>query len=244
VEAAALSLDEFLVAREGQPDLRVILVFDESAGADVVMVRPDITQPELLRDHRIGVENTASGALMLSRTLDIAGLRPEDVIKVPIVGSTQVSSYANGHLDAVVSFEPYVTQLARLGAVRLLDSRRFPGAMVDVLVARSSALDNSPGQFRQMLAGYFQALAMMQTEPTQAAALMTPTLGINAQELTLALSRVHMVNLPENRALLGGASADLRPMAQSVATLMLRSGLLTASPDLNEFTDMRFLPSA
>lgn len=243
VEAAALTLDEFLVAREGQLDLRVIMVFDESAGADVVMARPSITQPVLLRGRRVGVEDTANGALMLSRTLDVAGLRPEDVTKVPISGPTQVSSYASGQVDAVVSFEPYATQLAKLGAVRLLDSRRFPGAIVDVLVARSSALTNSPGLFRQLLAGYFQALTMLQTDPAQATALMTPTLGINAQELTQALLGVHMMNLADNRALLGGASAGLRPMAQSVATLMLRSGLLRTNPGLDDIADVRFLPS-
>lgn len=243
VEAAALTLDEFLVAREGQIDLRVIMVFDESAGADVVMARPNITQPELLRGRRIGVEDSANGALMLSRTLDVAGLRAEDVIKVPISGPMQVNSYASGQVDAIVSFEPFASQLARLGAVRLLDSRRFPGAIVDVLVARSSALANSPGQFRQMLAGYFQALVMLRTDPAQAHALMVPTLGINAQELTQALLGVHMMSLADNRALLGGAASGLRPMAQSVAALMLRSGLLTAIPGLDDLSDARFLPS-
>jgi NitT/TauT family transport system substrate-binding protein len=48
-EAAALTLDELLVAREGGLDLQVLMVFDESAGADVVMARPDISDLALLR---------------------------------------------------------------------------------------------------------------------------------------------------------------------------------------------------
>ena len=243
VEAAALTLDEFLVAREGQPDLRVIMVFDESAGADVVMARPDITQPEQLRGRRIGVEDSTNGALMLSRTLDAAGLRPEDVFKVSISGATQISSYASNQVDAIVSFEPYATQLSELGATRLLDSRRFPGVIVDVLAARSSALADSPEQFRQLLAGYFQALTVLQTNPAQATPLMTPTLGINTQELTQALLGVHMLSLTDNHALLGGPGAGLRPMAQSVSTLMLRSSLLKTRPRLDGLTDARFLPS-
>jgi len=243
VEAAALTLDEVLVAREGQVDLQVIMVFDESAGADVVMARPDITQLAQLRGRRIAVENTANGALMLSRTLDAAGLRPDDVVQVPIAGPTQVSSYAQKEVDAVISFEPFASQLARLGAVRLLDSRRFPGAIVDVLAARSSALANSPGQFGLLLAGYFQALDMLQKSPTQAADLMAPALGISTAELLAALQGVHMMNLADNRRLLGGTSPGLGPMAQSVSALMLRSGLLRASPGLDRLTDARFLPS-
>lgn len=244
VEVAALTLDEVLVATEGQLDLQVIMVFDESAGADVVMVRPDITRLEQLRGRRIAVESTASGALMLARTLDAAGLRPQDVVKVPLAGAPQVSSYASGEVDAVVSFEPFATQLARLGAVRLVDSRRFPGVIVDVLAARSQALADSPGQFRQLLAGYFQALERLQKSPQQAAELMSPALGISAGELLAALQGVHMMTLADNHHLLGGASPGLRPMAQGVADLMLRSRLLTTRLRLDTLTDARYLPPA
>ena len=244
VEAAALTLDEVLVAREGQVDLQVIMVFDESAGADVVMARPEITRLAQLRGRRIAVESTANGALMLSRTLEAAGLRPGDVVQVPIAGPAQVGSYAQKEVDAVISFEPFASQLTKLGAVRLLDSRRFPGAIVDVLAARSSALANSPVQFGHLLAGYFQALAMLQKSPAQAADLMAPALGISATELLAALQGVHMMTLADNRRLLGGTSPGLGLMAQSVSALMLRSGLLGASPSLDTLTDARFLPSA
>ena len=242
VEAATLTLDEVLVAREGQVDLQVIMVFDESDGADVVMARPDITQLAQLRGRRIAVESTANGALMLSRTLDAAGLRPDDVVQVRIAGATQVSSYAQKEVDAVISFEPFASQLARLGAVRLLDSRRFPGAIVDVLAARSSALANSPGQFGLLLAGYFQALDLLQQSSAQAADLLAPTLGISAAELLAALQGVRMMSLADNRRLLGSASPGLGPVAQSLSELMLRSGLLSASPSLDKLTDARFLP--
>lgn len=244
VEAAALTLDEVLVAREGQVDLRVVLVFDESAGADVVMARPGIHRLELLRGQRIGVEDTATGALMLASALAAAGLRPDDVVKVPLAGPAQVRSFAAQEVDAVVCFEPFATQLARLGAVRLVDSRRFPGAIVDVLAARSSALANSPVQMGQLLAGYFRALAMLHTSPAQAAGLMAPALGISASELTTALQGVHLMTLADNHALLGGATPGLRPMAQTVADLMLRARLLSASPALDALADGRFLPSA
>ena len=244
VEAATLTLDEWLVARDGQLDLRVIMVFDESAGADVVMARPDITRPEQLRGRRVAVEETATGALMLSRSLDAAGLRPDDVIKVPLAGPTQVDAYANGEVDVVVCFEPFATLLARQGARRLMDSKRFPGVIVDVLAAHTSALAASPAAFKQLLAGYFLALGVLKNSVAQSAALMAPTLGITAQEFAAALQGVHMMSLADNRRLMDDAAPGLRPMAQSVATLMQRSGLLKGIPDLDGLTDGRFLPTA
>lgn len=244
VEAAALTLDEWLVAREGQLDLRVIMVFDESAGADMVMARPGITRLEQLRGQRVAVEESATGALVLSRTLDVAGLRPDDVIKLPLAGSAQVDAYANGEVDAVVCFEPYATHLARLGAHRLIDSRRFPGVIVDVLAVRASALAASPEAFRQLLAGYFLALGVLQNSAAQTAALLAPALGISAQEFTAALKGVRLMSLADNRRLTDGVPPGLQPVAQSVAALMQRSGLLKNLPVLDGLIDGRFLPPA
>jgi len=242
VEAASITLDEWLVAREGQLDLRVLMVFDDSAGADVVMARPGITRLEQLRGLRVAVEEAATGALVLSRALDLAGLRPDDVIKLPLAPVAQIDAYAKGDVDAVVCFEPYATQLARLGAHRLVDSRRFPGVIVDVLVARTSALAASPAAFRQLLAGYFQALGVLQNSATQSANLIAPTLGIGAPEFVDALKGLHLMNLADNRRLVDGAAPALYPMAQSVAALMHRSGLLKTLPALDGLLDGRFLP--
>lgn len=244
VEAAALTLDELLVAREGRLDLQVLMVFDESAGADVVMVRPDITRLEQLRGRRIAVEDTATGALMLSRTLATAGLRPGDVTKVSLAGPMLIRGYERNEVDAVVCFEPYVTHLTRLGAQRLIDSSEFPGVIVDVLVARQSALAASAQQFSQLVAGYFQAFSVLETTPTQAAALMAPALGISAQEFTQALKGVRMKSLGDNRALLSGASPGLLPMAQALTALMRDTGLLKTTPHLEGLLAPRFLPVA
>ncbi len=243
-EAAGLTLDELLVAREGGLDLQVLTVFDESAGADVVMTHPDITHLAHLRGRRIAVEDTATGALMLSRTLDAAGLRPEDVIKVPLSGPMLVHGFEHNEVDAVVCFEPHATHLAKLGARRLIDSSRFPGVIVDVLVAKRAALAASATQFSRLVAGYFQALLLLQTSPTQTTARMAPALGLSPPELTQALKGVRMASLDDNRAMLAGNPPGLLSMAQSVSALMLSTGLLKTTPNLADLVDPRFLPAA
>jgi len=243
VEAAMLTLDEFLIAREGSLDVRAILVFDDSAGADVIMGRPEIRDLRQLRGKRIGVEATAAGALMLYKMLETAGLGAKDVIKVPLTGSGQVALYKSKQVDAVVSFEPYATQLAKLGARRLLDSSQFPGLIVDVLVARADALASAPEQFLQITTGYFRALDYLRQAPALAAPLMAPRLGISADEVPLALRGVRMMDLMANRNWLTGATPQLSTTAHKVADIMQRSGLLYATPNLDNLADARFLPT-
>ncbi|MCS7195961.1 MAG: ABC transporter substrate-binding protein, partial [Aquificaceae bacterium] len=79
INAMALTLDEALRLLAEGYQVRVIMVFDISDGADVVIAREDIKTPKDLKGKIIGVEKTALGAYMLQRFLEKNGLKPEDV---------------------------------------------------------------------------------------------------------------------------------------------------------------------
>jgi len=244
VEAACLTLDECLIAREGGLDLRIIMVFDDSAGADVIMARPEIKSLADLRGKRIGVENTANGALMLAKTLGMAGLAPADVIKVPVSGDIQITSYRTHKVDALVSFEPYATRLAALGAMRLLDSTRFPGLIVDVLAVRASTIEGFQSQPRELVRGYFRALDHLTRAPHNAAALMAPRMGISADEVLHALQGVRMMDRAANLTWLAGPEPRLMSVAKSIGSIMHQAGLLHSAPNLGSLADPRFLPQS
>lgn len=244
LEAATLTLDEFLQARQGGLDVRVILVFDESAGADVVMAKPGITRLKALKGKRVGVEDTAVGALMLAKTLEAAGLEPRDIIKVPLTIESHVRTYQADEVDAVVTFEPFATQLEEAGALRLYDSNQFPGLIVDVLVARADALERSPQPFRQLVAGYFQALAYLRASPDDALRLMAPRLGISPEAMGVSLKGIHLMDLAANHRWLAGERPGLIPTIGRVAQTMLAEGLLKQSPAMHGLIDSRFLPES
>ncbi|MEO1766502.1 ABC transporter substrate-binding protein [Thiobacter aerophilum] len=244
VEAATLTLDECLLAREGGLDVRAILVFDDSAGADVIMARPTIRHPAELAGKRIGLEETAAGALMLSKTLEIAGLKPEDVIKVPLTADRQLAAWQENEVDALVSYEPHATQLEALGARRLLDSRAFPGLIVDVLVARRSALEATPATFRALLAGHFAALRHLRQQPWDAATRMAPRMGIAPDAVLAALRGVRLMDVAANRAWLAADPPRLVAAADRVVEIMRANGLIKGPVHTGDLADPRFLPRA
>ena len=242
VDAATLTLDELLLAREGGLDLRVILVFDTSNGADAVMARPGISDVRSLKNKRVAVEDTAVGALMLAQLLDRANLGPSDVVKVPVTADRQLAAYQSGQVDVVVAFEPHVSQLRKLGAVNILDSSQFPGLIVDVLAAHASALETKTDAIRQLILGYFKALKYLGTSPDQACRLMAPRLGISADAVTSALAGIHLLAEAENLAWLKGASPLLGTAAGKVASIMQGARMLKVEPDLRHLHDPRFIP--
>ena len=139
-------------------------------------------------------------------------------------------------------FEPHATQLAKLGAQRLIDSSQFPGLILDVLVAQKVAVQTWPQHFTQLVAGCFKALAVLQHTPQLAYQLLAPTLGITQHELQQALKGVRMETLADNHTLLGGPTPGLLTTAQKVSAMMLSSQLLEAPAPTDRLVNAQFLP--
>ena len=244
VPAAALTLDELLQVREGGVDARAILVFDESHGADVVMAHPSVVTLAHLRGKRIGVETTALGALMLSRLLAAAGVSAADVVKVPVTADHHVGAYAEREVDVVITFEPMVSQLRAQGAHALLDSRKLPGLIVDVLAVRADAIPDQVAEWRHLLQGYFRAFGHWRDQPEVAARLMAPHQQLSAEQVLQAFAGIAMADLAGNRAWLAGENARLYQSAKLVGRVMHESRLLDRMPDLDALCEPRFLPEA
>ncbi|MFW6375253.1 MAG: ABC transporter substrate-binding protein [Guyparkeria sp.] len=242
VEAATLTLDEFILARAGGIPVHVALVFDTSQGADVVMARPGIERLEDLAGKRIGVEETAAGALMLRKTLDAAGLKTDDVTRVAVIGGGHVDVYRGNKVDAVVSYEPFASRLESHGARRLHDSSAFPGLIVDVLAVSDRAIRRQPMALTDLLAAYFEALGVVRSSPGRAHRLMAPRLGLSVEETARAYDGIALLGVSENRTWLEPPSTPLTKAARTVADIMQANTLIEHVPELSDIATARFLP--
>ena len=167
--AAALTLDEVLRVRADGMALTVVLVFDVSAGADVVVAKPAIRQLSNLRGAVIGAETTALGALMLDRLLSRAGLGKNDVKIISVTPDGHLEAWRQHQLDALVTYEPTAGRLLAEGARRLLDSRQFPETIFDVLAVKSEAAPAYRDGLRTLIAGHFRGIRHLRQNPQDAA---------------------------------------------------------------------------
>jgi len=246
LEGAGLTLDEVLSARARGLPLRVVAVIDVSHGADMLIGAPDTPSLAALRGRRIGVEQSATGALMLDAALAQAGLVATDVRLVPLAFSEHLKAMTEGRVDAVVSFEPVCSALLALGARRLFSSAEAPGLIVDVLAVRAEVVDHHGPALRSLVAGLFRARADWLADP----ATIAPFLRLSPAEVVRAFEGVLLPDLAANRDWLGGPTPALLATARRVATTMQRAGLLAADADPlaatagDALTDPRFLPAA
>jgi len=240
VEAAALTLDEVLTAKAEGLALTVVMVFNFSAGADVVMSRPDITDIAQLAGKRVVVENSAVGALMLVETLARGDLTPGDIDLIYATHDQHARLWATNDIDAVVTFEPAATQIENSGGRRLFDSRQIPGRIVDVLAVRPETVARNPKAIQHLIDAHFTAVQYLVEYPQDASFRMAPRLGIAPVDVLAAYRGITLPNRADNRVLLGEPDG-LRQSAEELMRVMLEHRLLPAPVELNNLFDTRFL---
>jgi NitT/TauT family transport system substrate-binding protein len=225
IDALFLTTHSILAEEEDSRATRIAYVIDISAGGDALLARPALTSLPDLAGRRIGVEAGPLGGYMLQRALDLAGLERDEVELRFVDTPDLVNAYREATVDAVITYEPYRSQILALGAGELFSSRQIPGEIVDVLLVPDEIL----AARRPVLAGFVRALERSRTdlerEPHPALRLMSRRQGLTTDELRLALEGVEIVSLEENRRLLGGPNPALLPLLAKQAQVMQRAAL-------------------
>jgi len=242
IDGAGLTLDEAITARAAGLDLKIVLVFDFSAGADVLLARPGIARLDHLKGRNIGVEQTGVGALMLDAAMKQAGLARGDVHVVSMTADQHLAAFKEAKVDALVTFEPFASQIIKAGGQALFDSRAIPGGIVDVLAITGQALADNPNTLRTLLTRYFNALSYLRRQPDDASRRMAPRLGLTPAGVQASYANLILPDLAENHRLLAGAPAPLATTAAQLAAVMRRENLLARDIDVRQFIVADSLP--
>lgn len=239
IDAACVTIDEALLLAQEAADVRLVLVFDISNGADVIMAKPGIADLKDLKGRRVGAETTALGAYVLMRALQSSGLTPRDVQIVPLEVSEHESAFKRGDVDAVVTFEPTRTKLRNFGARQVFDSSEIPGEIVDVLAVRSQYLQAHPDAVEHLLQGWYRTLNYMKEKPQDAARIAAARMGSTAEEFLASFEGLRLPDATETRRMLTGDPPLLLKNAQALADVMREHGLLQKEVEIQSLFDER-----
>lgn len=240
-DAGCLTLDEVLLLRsEGLP-MVVIAVMDISAGADVVLAKPEIRRLADLAGKRIAYEEHAVDSLMVAELLQAARLEQADVTLVPLPSDQQLAAWQAGHIDAAVTNAPRCVAFEKLGAIRLFDSRRIPDAIIDVLAVRHDRMAGRSATLKALLAAHFRAIDHLRHSREDAARRIAFWRQQSFEEVIRGLSGIQLPDAASNRSMLA-PDGRLLLAAQDLERLMLDQGLLKHGADQRNLVDFRFLP--
>lgn len=243
-DGAALTLDEMLKARAAGLPLTAVMVFDISAGADMLLVRPGIKRLLDLKGRRIGFEQGLVGELLLGEVLQTAGLSKQDVTLIPINADQHRKAWERKQLDAIITYEPVASKLQLQDAVKLFDSRQIPDTIIDVLAIRNAVLDASHASaIRHLISAHFRALHHLHTNPQDAAYRTASHLGLPAAHVLAAYKGLVLPDISNNFRMLAGTSPALLDSADRLSATMVRAGLLKQQDTLSSLINANYLPT-
>jgi len=204
LDGASVATNDILTVNASAPKASVVLLHDESAGADMLVTR-GIDDPKKLKGQRIAVEVGGVSHFFLDKLLALQGLQESDVTVVNMTAADAGAAFASGAINAAVTWEPFGTQAVKAGGQRLLTSKDTPGAIVDVLGVRNDVLKKRPDQVRRLLQSWFDALDYVAQHQAEAFAIMAKASGVSVAEFEEMWQGVRIFTLEDNRKALGSA---------------------------------------
>lgn len=164
--------DALKIADEGV-DLKVVLLFDYSAGGDGIVGSSGIERVTDLRGKRVSAELGAITHFVLLAALKAAGLKESDVEIVNLSVPEGVEAFKSGKVHAATVWDPHLSRLAAMpGARKLFTSKDIPGQVIDVLIVQRDIAESRPHDVEALLRGWERSLRMWREKPEEHETLM------------------------------------------------------------------------
>ncbi|MGB3693433.1 MAG: ABC transporter substrate-binding protein [Spirulinaceae cyanobacterium] len=221
-----------------------VLVNDNSAGNDKIIVTEDINTIEDLKGKEVAVEEGLVDDFLLTLALEEAGMSRDDVKIVNLETGAAAAAFAAGKTDAVGAFPPFwLTALKREGSKELISSKEFPGAIPDLLVVTQKLIDEQPEQVQALVNTWFDILDFMEKNPEKADEIMANRADVSVEELQQFKEGTKMFTLEDNlEAFSPGDSMKNMPYAaKKMADFMVDVGFIEEAPDLEKILDDQFV---
>lgn len=234
-EIGTLTMDETISLIEDGVPLKIITVLDVSNGADAVVARPEIEKLTDIKGKRISIINISLGFYMLSRLLDKAGLKQEDVKVFPMAEIKQEEFYKKGKADIVITFEPMISRIVNQGAHVIFDSSQMPNEVLDLLVVHESVYEERKEDLCKLVNVWNKSLGYINLNPKKSADQIAARLAMNLKDYNNMMSGVHIVTREENKKFIGGDVPGLVKPANNLMKVMRENKILKANIDISKY---------
>lgn len=221
-----------------------ILVNDNSAGNDKIIVTEDINTIEDLKGKKVAVEEGVVDDFLLTLALESRGMKREDVEIVPLETGAAAAAFASGQTDAVGAFPPFwLTALKRKGSKELITSKEFPGSIPDLLAVSQKLIDEQPDKAQALVNTWFDVRDFMAQNPEKADEIMAKRADVTVKELQLFKEGTKFFTIEDNlEAFSDGDNMKHMPFAaQKMTKFMVDVGFISEAPDLTKILDDKFV---
>ncbi len=195
-DVLAATLMEFYGTREFKGlDPVIFMVADFSNGGDMLLANKPIASVAELKGKKLGVEAGSIDVLTAANALASAKLGLKDVTLVNLPQPNLIKALLAGEIDAAQTYPPFAIEaLAGPNTVKLFDTSQTPGAIIDVLFAKRSAMVGREADYAKFVRAFQRAVAYQRSNTEDANKRMAAREGISPAEFAQAMSGLTVVD--------------------------------------------------
>lgn len=229
--------------------LKVVLVNDNSAGNDALLVAPEIKSFADLKGKPVALEEFSISHFVLATALAKNGMTLGDVKVANLSAGDAAAAFLGGRVPATVVWNPWVNQIQASGKGRaLFTSKDMPGLVPDLLVAHGKALAEPAKRatFVAMARAWYDTVAFIGANPKEAAVIMAKVVGLMPDDYATYLTGTRFFGAAENLVALGEPEQpeSLVAVGPTIAAFLKEHRLLEGEVDFAAAVDASLVREA
>lgn len=238
------TLFDVMNANAGGAELVMIINADISFGAEAIVAGRKIRGISDLRGGTVGVGVETYTEYILDVVLERNGVKPGEVKKVDLGAELAAKEFAGGKLDAVVTWEPVVTEIIESGrGKKLFDTSEIPGLSPNGQVVRRSLMEERPADLQAYVEVWHRTTRFIRENPEEAFGIIAEIYDTPPGEVQAFARLDKILDLRDNQAAFTYAPGfqSLFGSARWINKFLIRHGIMEGQLDSTEFIDGRFI---
>ena len=143
-------------------DFKIVLVNDNSSGADGLVVSDGIETIDDLRGKSVATELGTLEHMFLLKILSDNGMTIDDINYVNMTINDAGPAFIAGSVDAAVLWEPTLSMAVEGGGKLLYSTESEPGLIPDTLAVRTEIIESSPDAVQKVVDSWFDGAEMLE----------------------------------------------------------------------------------
>jgi NitT/TauT family transport system substrate-binding protein len=239
VDAAALVLGDVLLEDVGTY-ASVVLVTDNSFGADQLIASPEVLKTQDLRGKRIGFSTGTFGELLVREMLKKYDVEVSEVSFIEI-SPEQVPAAIPSSIDIGHTYEPFASQARVNGNDIIFTSADAPGVIVDTVAFRNSILKERPEDVRNFIDAWFEAVQYWQANPEEGNKIIAEATGQEVKDISFDGVKFFDRNANLATFQAGTDTSSIVFTAQMELQFLIETGVVTKPLNINNILNASYL---
>jgi NitT/TauT family transport system substrate-binding protein len=230
IEALGSTMDDFVLGLSEGVNGKMVMVLDESKGADGIIAKRGIKSLRDLRGKRIAVQPGFVNHFFLLYMLEQVGIAPNQFQLVPMEPDKAAAALFANEVDVAVTWEPHLSAIKGKKEFEMITTTadaRAQHIIFDNLVIRNDVLTDRRNDVVELIKCWYEALDYMKANPEPSYKILAKEFGLPEKEVAETFEGVYFPTIQENMKFMSAASGTgAMPIARKVIDLYTKAGLM------------------